>query len=291
MANNSSKNGLIIVLIILLIAVTGLFTWQYLKSNQQATKIIVITKENKQLVDQKDSLTRDFENLLSNFNDLKTTNEDINSQLESQKVEIAEYLQKIKGLEKNSKELAIYKKKLIELTQLKDNFSAQIDSLTAANKVLQDENSNIKTEIEKKNGENTALSDKVTRAQKVKGANISVETLNEKGKPQKKAKKVASIKICVTLVDNEIAPAGTKDVYFRVVDPAGNVLYQSQDDLFESNGQKLAFSTKVSIDYQNKAVQACSSYKVKATDLKIGNYDVEAYTDGEKIGQTSVTFE
>lgn len=291
MASNSSKNGLIIVLIILLVAVTGLFTWQYMKSNEQATKIIIINKEKKDLTDQKDSLTHDFENLLSNFNDLKTTNEDINRQLETQKEEIVEYLNKIKKLEKNSKELAAYKKKLEELTSLKDNFSAQIDSLTNANRALQAENSNIKTEIEAKTGENTALSSKVSRAQKVKGANLTVEAFNEKAKTQKKAKKVTNFKICVTLFENEIAPAGNKDVYFRIIDPAGNVLYTSEQDLFESNGQKIAFSMKNSIDYQNKTVQACASFKLKEGDVKVGSYDVEAYTDGEMIARTNISFE
>jgi DNA repair ATPase RecN len=279
------------VLIILLVIVTGLFTWQYLKSSEQATKIIIINKEKKVLTDQKDSLQRDFENLLGNFNDLKTTNEDINKQLESQKEEIANYLGKIKKLEKNSKELAFYKKKLEELTSLKDNFAAQIDSLTAANKVLQDENSNIKTDLEKKTGENTALNDKVNRAQKVKGANIAVQAFNEKGKPQKKAKKVSSLRICITLLENEIAPAGNKEVFFRIIDSKGNVLYNSEENLFESGGQKIAYSMKNNIEYQNKTVQACGSYKVKEGEVITGSYDVEAYTDGELVGRTSIALE
>ena len=291
MANNSSKNGLIIVLIILLVAVTGLFTWQYLKSDQQAAKIIIINKENRQLTDQKDSLQHDFENLLSNFNDLQTTNEDINKQLEAQKNEIADYLTKIKTLSKDSKELKAYKKKLEELIKVKDNYVAMIDSLTNANKALQDENVVIKTDLESKTGENNALSEKVTRAQKVKGANLTVEALNEKAKMQKKAKKVTSFKICVTLFANEIAPAGNKDVFFRIIDPQGNVLYNSEENLFESNGQKIAFSVKNTIDYQNKTVQACSTYSVKEGDIKVGSYDVEAYADGEQISRTNISFE
>jgi len=291
MANNSSKNGLIIVLILLLLGVTGLYTFQYFKTVEQDAALSKLTTDKQQILTEKDSVQQDFQKLLNDFNDIKTDNSELQQQISSQKAQIEEYLQKIKGLAKDSKQLAYYKNKIKEIELNKDAFVAQIDSLTKANQILKDENSAFQSDLEKKSGENTALSSKVSKAEKIKGASITASALNQKGKPQTKGKKVTEIKSCITLVENEIAKSGVRDVYFRIIDATGAVLHNSAEDVFTSNGQQIGFSSKTSIDYQNKLVVTCTSFTCAAQTIKPGTYEIEAYVDGDKIGQTQITLE
>jgi len=291
MANGTSKNGLLIVLIILLLGVTGLYTYQYFRTVEQDAALTKLNNEKLQILSEKDSLQQDFQKLLNDFNDIKTDNSSLQAQISSQKTEIEGYLEKIKGLAKNSKELAYYKNKIKELQSNRDTFLSQIDSLTKANQILTSENVAFQSDLEKKKGENNFLSDKVIKAEKIKGANITIQAVNKKGKPQRKGKRVTEMKICITLVENEIAKAGQRDVYFRVIDVSGSVLHGSTNDVFTLNGTQLGYSAKVTIDYQNKLVQACSSYMCEEQTIKAGTYDIEAYTDGEKIGQSQITLE
>ena len=291
MANSTSKNGLLIVLIVLLLAVTGLYTYQYFKTVAQDTALTKLNNEKTRLLTEKDSLQEDYQKLLNDFNDIKTDNSNLQEQINSQKSQIENYLEKIKGLSKNSKELAYYKKKIKELQLNRDAFIAQIDSLTKANKELATQNAAFQSDLEQKKGENNVLSDKVSKAAKIKGVNISIQAFNKKGKPQKKGKRVTEMKLCITLVDNEIAKAGQREVYFRIIDASGAVLHNSNNDVFSFNGTQLGYSSKVTVDYQNKLTQACSSYICAEQTIKTGTYDVEAYTDGEKIGQSQITLE
>jgi len=291
MAKGTSKNGLLIVLILLLLGVTGLYTYQYFRTVEQDEAITKLNNEKLQILSEKDSLQQDFQKLLNDFSDIKTDNSSLQNQISTQKAEIEGYIEKIKGLAKNSKELAYYKNKIKELQNNRDTFLAQIDSLTKVNQILKSENLAFQTDIEKKKGENNALSDKVIKAEKIKGADISIQALNKKGKPQKKAKKVTELKICISLVENEIAKAGQREVFFRIIDISGAVLHGSSNDVFTNNGKQIGYSAKITIDYQNKLVQACGSFVCEEQTLKMGTYEIEAYTDGEKIGQSQITFE
>lgn len=286
--SGNSKNTLIVILIILLLGVIGLFIWQLTKSQDQQTKIIVQEKTIKQAATEKDSLQKDFESLLSDYNNIKTDNQALQQQLEADKQQITEYLAQIKTMEVKASQVAFFKKQIAEMKRNRDKLTGQIDSLTQANKVLYDENTQIKGEVQKTQGENQALNEKVSRGAKVKGINCVAEPLNEKGKPNFKSKKVATIKICITLTDNEIAASGSKMVYARIVKPGGDILFNNTENLFESNGQQIAFSTKTEIDYQNKATMVCLSYGAKEGELVPGVYDIEVYTDGDKIGTTSL---
>ena len=49
MANSTSKNGLLIVLIVLLLAVTGLYTYQYFKTVAQDTALTKLNNEKTRL--------------------------------------------------------------------------------------------------------------------------------------------------------------------------------------------------------------------------------------------------
>ena len=85
MANSTSKNGLLIVLIVLLLAVTGLYTYQYFKTVAQDTALTKLNNEKTRLLTEKDSLQEDYQKLLNDFNDIKTDNSNLQEQINSQK--------------------------------------------------------------------------------------------------------------------------------------------------------------------------------------------------------------
>jgi hypothetical protein len=102
---------------------------------------------------------------------------------------------------------------------------------------------------------------------------------------------VTELKICITLVENAVAPAGKRDVFIRIVEPNGNIMVTSKDNLFEVNGNEIAYTASGQINYANAEITACISHKVAEKALLPGNYDMEVYVDGTLIGSKSLLLE
>ncbi len=287
----SKGNGFIYLLIGLLIVAIGLFTWQYMKSTELETVGETQKTEITNLTTEKESIQSELETLLKDYKKMESSNVELNAQLDAERQKIEEYIAQVKKLEGKAQQYDFYKRKLKELESNKSKFAEQIEQLTAQNKALTDENQTFRTDLEKKQGENELLAGKVALAQQIKGVNMQAEALTEKGKPSTKAKKVTELKICITLVENAVAPAGKRDVFIRIVEPNGNIMVTSKDNLFEVNGNEIAYTASGQINYANAEITACISHKVAEKALLPGNYDMEVYVDGTLIGSKSLLLE
>lgn len=285
----SSNNTLVIILAILLAISTGLLIWQFLKGQKLDDQVKTVIKEKEVLITDKESVTSELNLLKAEYETMQTNNAEMKAQIEEDKRKIEEYIEQAKKMEGNEKELNYFRAKIKELQKSKELFVKQIDSLKLVNQSLSDENTKVKADIQKTQGENQMLTDKVTRASLLKGVNLVIEPLNDNLKITDRSKRVKEFNICVTLVDNEVAKPGEKSVYARIVKPGGNILVKSKDNLFTAYGEQIAYSTTTSVNYQNKQIRCCAKYSVAESELSAGVYDVEVFTDGEMIASGSVT--
>ena len=107
-----------------------------------------------------------------------------------------------------------------------------------------------------------------------------------------KASKAERIKIDFTLAQNDLAQAGTKIFYIRIADPTKAIISKGKGDeyAFESNGETLQYTEKVSVNYDNKET-AVRAYYIKPAEFEMmpGYYFVDVYEQGGKlVGQTSL---
>jgi len=284
-------NGFVFLLVGLLVVAIGLFTWQYLKSSELETEGQKQKTEISNLTTEKESIQSELQTLLKDYKKMESSNVELNAQLEAERQKIEEYIVQVKKLTGKAQQYDFYKRKLKELEDNKSKFIEQIEQLTAQNQVLSTENQNLSTDLEKKQGENEFLAGKVALAQQIKGVNMHSEALTSKGKPTTKAKKVTEMKICITLVENAVAPAGKRDVFIRIVEPNGNIMVSSKDNLFEVNGNEIAYTSSGQINYANAEITACISYPVEEKSLSVGNYDLEVYVDGSLIGSRNIVLD
>jgi len=102
-----------------------------------------------------------------------------------------------------------------------------------------------------------------------------------------RATRATMIKSCFTVLENKIATPENKDIYMRIISPAGTELTNSEVVHFEMDGGRDGIaSVKRKVNYQNKNMDLCIYYEVEA-DLEAGTYIVEIYTEGHQIGKTS----
>jgi hypothetical protein len=195
------------------------------------------------------------------------------------------------------------KKKLDLLRNMTQGYVQKIDSLYRVNSVLTNENSRFRADIDKYKETTTTLetdkknlTEKVTSAAKLKAYGISAKAVKLKSKGAKeevvdKASRAERFKVSFTLSENNVAAAGSKTIYCRIARPDGKVLILGEDDAnsFVSGGNRLQFSLKKEIQYDNSSQNVTLNWDIKneKEEAVKGRYYVILYVDGYQIGEGS----
>ena len=289
----SKKNFLYPFLTVIFFISTIVLGWLLYEAKKEVKVVYVELDKTK---DEKLSIKQELESLLSQYDQLKTNNEELNTQIEEQKARINELLETLEKTKKASYwEIHKYKKELETLRKILKSYVHQVDSLNTINQKLMKENKLVKSKYlqvssEKENLENIKkeLEHKVDIAKVLRAVNFGVTGLNKKGKPNNKAKKVKKIQICFTIAENKVVEPGNKIVYLRIARPDGTIITSSEYDLFDYQGNKIAYTAKREIEYKNKDTNVCI-YWTNKNDEKLlkGTYFADIFIDGENVGTTT----
>jgi FlaG/FlaF family flagellin (archaellin) len=279
----SAPVGLIAITIIM----AGVLVFLVAMYFDQKSKMTAMERE---LTHEKDSLANELRIMVHSFDTLKTNNDSLNARLEREKQRI------IRILEINASNIQLIRKYRNEITTMREimkSYIVQIDSLNTRNKILSDENVQIKQEYKKVRDTNVELekareqlSTKVEIASVIQAKNIVATALNRKRKETTKINLLDKLRICFTLRENPIATAGQKEVFMRVIRPDSLVITSSSDNVFEYKGKKLIYSASRTADYMNQDIEMCI-YLDNTGDFITGNYNVELYLEDNMIGQTN----
>ncbi len=276
-----------LVIIAALIVICGLLFWKYNSEKKLSLEI------QYQLNEEKDSIEANLNNLYSDYKNLESNNDSINQELAVERGKIQGLLTQMKREKAiNYQKIKDYQKELGTLRSVMKSYIQQIDSLNTLNQALIAENVKVKEESgmtkmanQELTQQNQELSSKVQKGSVIKARDLVATPINRRGKEVTRARRVEKIKVCFTLMENDIAQAGMRNAYVRITGPDKYVLAKSETDLFDFQGEKIVFSAKREIDYQNKDVDLCIYYDNKG-DLVAGTYDVNVFMDGIIIGTT-----
>lgn len=284
-----SKSSVIFLLIFLLVGVTSLFVWQFMQNSKTEDKNVQLITENDNLKDLKTELNQQLQDMLVQYEGVKTSNKELNATLQEEKQKIKDLLQQVDKLEGKAAKMEYFKRQVKSLEQSQAKYLQKIDSLAQLNLILVEKNEALNTEVTKTQTENQELSGKVAEASKVRGVNLGIKTYNAKAKlnEKNKASKTAVIETCVTLVANPLAKTGTKDLYVRIVAPGGKIIIDSKDNLFRLGDEEVAFTALGQVDYQNQEISTCIKYTSK-NELAPGNYDIEVFAEGVLLGSKNL---
>lgn len=165
---------------------------------------------------------------------------------------------------------------------------------------LGQENEGLRTELAQANERNTALASEASAAQAsnaqlsrtvavAKKLNITALRLsgyNRKDKHEKKVNKIAKFGVSFSISPNNTAAPGMKDIYVRVLTPEGTLL--GNGGSFSYDGAGVQSSAHRTIEYANDEVPV-SIYVPVTTTLTAGDYRVEVFCDGNRLGSKSFT--
>lgn len=291
----SSRNTIIISVLAVIVVV-------------QSIKIYLDYKDKVEITEQKVSVEQELGSTMQRLTEIQ-------AELDQKIIEIqklggnVEELQKAKAEvdrelsrsnQRNSKSIKELKDRVEgyeELLKMKDE---EIDKLKSVNKELYSENRTLKTtqnklsdSINRLSSTKQELASKVAIASQLKAENVTVMAVNEKGKEREspfKNKQLQRLKVEFNLAENNVAPIEGKKIVVRVIDENGQVIFDvaKGSGPFIVNGKEEFYTASQEILFDNTK-QKLTYYYEKGSDYASGNYTIEIYTDGYKMGSAQFT--
>ncbi len=297
METQSNNSGILKVLVALLgIGILGLGYYTYDMYNE--------SKETEQILQQeKEQVINELEDLKVNYDQAIQEKTEVSGKLEEAKSRIESLIEEVKKTKKiNAGIIHKYKREIAALKKQRDELYKIADSLRAANMSLITANDSLNTNLEQQKqfndtllNKNEQLSETLNRAKILYPTNLKAEgvKIKKSGKvvTTSKYKRATDIRVCFTVPKNDILENGPQVFYVRVLNPKGDVVGSNQT--IDVDDQQVAISASEEVIYENRALKVCIFVKPQNKEAEFikGNYQVEVYHNGHKVGTTDFDLE
>jgi FtsZ-binding cell division protein ZapB len=280
------KNIIVISLAVILMIFIVMFIFQ-----RREHKSIVSELNN-----EKDSIKVELQELVVNYDSLKTDNDNLNNSLLVTQSQIKNLLVEVDQVKKTSyTEIMKYRDQVNTLRDIMKNLYTQIDSLNERNKVLYAENQEVKLlyseeksrskQLEK---EKNTLEQTVKRAQMLEALDLRGTGLNPRDRETMKVARTQKLMINFTLSKNLTAKRGAKNIYLRIMRPDQLLLINSDEDTFRFEDLKIPYTAMREVNYEGMELPINIYWDNTGKEpLLPGTYTVDVFADGYNIGTTT----
>jgi hypothetical protein len=291
-------------LVIGLLAAGFLGTWGYLLWNNNKQEQVQQNQQTQiaKVTDEKGTLQKNFDDALVRLDSLTGTNNKMQGQLTGANSDIAKKKAEIRSILGKSHatqaELTRAKGLINDLNGKISDLEKQVADLTTQNTQLTSDKTQLTSDKEKLTSDlqttTTAKEDlekKVDIASTLNASNIAVTPVHDRKNGKEKvtttAKRVDKLIISFD-VNNRIAQNGQTDVYVCITGPDGKPIsvpalgsgtFASRDE-----GDKI-FTAKVPVDIEAGKTKSVQFAWKQNTNFMQGNYKIEIYHNGFKIGE------
>lgn len=288
--------GLVIIL---------LGTWGYIIWDKSKVTETIQQKDGQYaaVVSEKDTLKNLLDEATNRYDVLKTSNAKKDSAITAKDKEIAEKKSKIQSILSKSnatkEELAQAKVLIASLNSDIETYKTQIDVLKGENLQLTKDKQAVTEErdVVQKNYESAKSDikqkeDVIDVGSTLHVGGFDIVGINQKNsgkeKATTKAKRVDKLRISFVIDENRITSSGPKDLYVCITGPDGKpiAIEAMGSGVFTArDGGDRTFTQKVQINYTQGQRQTVSFDWKQNTPFLVGDYKIEVYQNGFKIGE------
>lgn len=287
---SGNKASIIIALLSIIVIIQSIKIYMDYQRDVEKTVQIANTEENlattmhrlNEIKSELDQKIVDIQKLGGDITDLQKAKAEVDAQLKRSTVRSAKEIQQLKERVEG----------YTELLKIKDE---ELENLKSVNKELFTENKSLKTQknvlndsINRLAKNKEELTNKVAIASQLKAESVSVLAVTSKGKEREspfKNRQLEKLKVEFIIADNKVAPIEGKKILIRVIDENGQVIFDvaKGSGTFILNGKEEFYTSAQEILFDNTQQKLSFLYE-KGSEYASGNYTVEIFTDGYKMG-------
>ena len=301
MTDKSSRKNLGAILVsvfIILLIVNGV--WWYIGAQNKKEMLEYTQNIEEELIEKSNELDRLQADLELKIEEIKKLDGDV-SDLEELKAQLQLEKERLLRSDVRSKE------KIAELSERLEGFAEvlkakdeEIRHLQATNEELMSENTSLKETTNRLQDTISAIAQtneqmraQINVASRLRAENVRVIAVNKRGREREdefRNRQLESLKVTFNIADNSVAPKEAKDIYIRVIEPGGNVLFDvaTTSGTFTIDGRDLFYTAKKTILFDNSRQRLSFDYE-KGSDYVSGEHTVEIYCDDYFIGSSTFT--
>jgi hypothetical protein len=289
----------------LVVALLG--TWAYIIYDKNQTKETLDQKETMIATtsSQRDELQKELEDAAMRYDMLKSNNTKLDSTITAKDRDIAEKRTRIQSLlnkvNATAAELGEAKRLIASLNGDLEGYQARVEMLEGEKIQLTKEKQAVtqQRDVARREYDSASLvikekEDLLNVGSTLQASNFNIVGVEEKRSGKEKststAKRVDKLRISFDLNENLIAQSGTKEIFVCITAPDGTpvaVEALGSGTFSTRDGQQKFYTQKINVNYtQNKKQTVTFDWK-QNTNFSVGNYKIEVYNNGFKVGEAS----
>lgn len=241
------------------------------KLREQIAETDRLEGDNQALTDSLEMTLKEVENVQSS----------LRNELNISRNQLVFYKQKI-----DAYEILLRKKdeRIKNLTQIAENLQNKNDDLMRTNM-------DVKGQLADANEKISQANDKIEEAAVLQAENVNVSIIDNKGRKETggeyRSKKIDKLDISFNIAKNDLAKIGGRDIYMRVLEPAGTVLANpGSSGSFDVDGKNYTYSARQNIIFDNSRQTVRFQFS-RTGSFEPGRHRVEFYAEGRRIGTGS----
>lgn len=301
---NTWRNYLTAGLVIALLGTWSYIIWKKSKTKETIQqKDLVITNTSSQ----RDQLQKELEDATMRYDMIKTSSAEMehskDSTITRRDREIAAKRKKIQDLLSKvgatEEELAQAKSLIGSLNGDIQGYRTKIETLQGEKIILTDEKNAAIRQRDKFQKNLDSASNVIQQkdnvidvASTLHASNFSILGINEKSSGKEiettVAKRVDKLRISFDIDENRVAESGSKNIYVCITGPNGQTLAAEASGSGKFNtreGEQKIYTRKIDINYNPGKRQKVSVDWKQNTNFETGDYKIEVYNNGFKIGE------
>ena len=287
------------VLIAALAGTWGYLIWDKSKSNQQTQQLSMQLSTSDS---SKNDLQRELNEAVMNLDMLKSTNAKAEELIRSKDKDIQDLKQRIQTIindkKATSSQLAEARRLIKQLKGNIEMYAAEIEKLKNENVALTEEKRVVTEERDVVRRHFDSAKVVISEKEKIidigstlHASNLNVIGVKERNSGKEKetttAKRVDKLKISFELDENRITQSGVKEIFVNIIAPDGTAIIvpEAASKFVTRDGVEKTATKKVEVDYKQGERKQVQVELAKAQNFIPGDYKIEIYNNGFKIGE------
>ncbi|TAE15930.1 MAG: hypothetical protein EAZ47_04220 [Bacteroidetes bacterium] len=292
------------IYVVLVAALLGTWAYMFYDKSKTTETITQLQSQYTNADSARNVLQDEYNEVRSELDSLTGTNITLEGELAEKRNEIERLKQNIKTeLSKKNGDLNKAKMMIAELRGKVTDLLAEVSKLKEENQQLTAANTQLATEkaelgVQKKTVEETLQKTNAEKnnlqdiASTLHASAISIQAVNVKNSGKEKetstARRTDILRINFQIDENRIAPSGSKELYVVLIAPDGNTVSNPNTGSGVISTREMGektYTKKALVNYQQGVVTPVSVEWRQESAFQVGQYKVEIYHNGFKIGE------